>query len=47
MRQAFVGELVEHVEYPILASIVGAILDEVIAPDMIAVPLALPHEEHS
>src|SRR5262245_12308730 len=35
-RQAFVGELVEHVEHPILASIVGAILDEVIGPDMIA-----------
>jgi hypothetical protein len=32
-----VGELVEHIEHPILASIVGAILDEVIAPDMIAV----------
>jgi hypothetical protein len=30
------GELVEHVEHPILASIVGAILDEVIGPDMIA-----------
>jgi hypothetical protein len=29
-RQAFMGELVEHVEHPILASIVGAILDEVI-----------------
>ncbi len=35
-RQTFVGELVEHVEHPILASIVGAILDEVIGPDMIA-----------
>jgi hypothetical protein len=35
--QAFVGELVEHVEHPILASIVGAVLDEVVGPDMIAV----------
>jgi len=35
-RQTFVGELVEHVEHPVLASIVGAILDEVIGPDMIA-----------
>jgi hypothetical protein len=31
------GELIEHVEHPILASIVGPILDEVIGPDMIAV----------
>ena len=35
-RQAFMGELVEHVEHPILASIVGAVLDKVIGPDMIA-----------
>ena len=35
-RQAFMGELVEHVEHPVPASIVGAILDEVIGPDMIA-----------
>ena len=35
-RQRFVGELVEHVEHPVLATIVGAILDEVIGPDMIA-----------
>ena len=35
-RQTFVGELVEHVEHPISAPIVGAILDEVIGPDMIA-----------
>src|ERR1700747_2204158 len=35
-RQAFMGELVEHVEHPVLATIVGAILDEVIGPDMIA-----------
>jgi hypothetical protein len=31
-----VGELVEHAEHPALATIVGAILDEVIGPDMIA-----------
>jgi hypothetical protein len=31
------AELVEHVEHPILASIVGAILDKVVGPDMIAV----------
>jgi len=31
-----VGELVEHVEHPVLATIVGVILDEVIGPDMIA-----------
>ena len=34
-RQTFVGKLVEHVEHPVLASLVGAILDEVIGPDMI------------
>jgi hypothetical protein len=27
-RQAFMDELTEHVEHPILASIVGAVLDE-------------------
>jgi hypothetical protein len=26
------GELVEHVEHPVLATIVGAILDEVVGP---------------
>jgi hypothetical protein len=36
-RQAFMAELVDHVEHPILASIVGAVLDEVVGPDMIAV----------
>jgi hypothetical protein len=30
------AELVEHVGHPIVASIVGAILDEVIGPDIIA-----------
>ena len=36
-RQAFVGELVDHIEHPIFASIVRAVLDEVIGPDVIAV----------
>src|SRR5262245_36585500 len=31
------GELVEHVEHPIPASIVGAVLDKVVGPDVIAV----------
>ena len=35
-RQAFMGELVEHVEHPILASVMGAVLDKVVGPDMIA-----------
>jgi hypothetical protein len=35
-RQAFMGELVEHVEHPIFASVMGAVLDEVVGPDMIA-----------
>src|SRR5262249_51326999 len=35
-RQAFMAELVEHVEHPILASLVGAVLDKVVGPDMIA-----------
>src|SRR6266480_3273454 len=35
-RQAFMGELVEHVEHPIFASIMGAVLDKVVGPDMIA-----------
>jgi hypothetical protein len=30
------AELVEHVEHPILALIVGVVLDKVVAPDMIA-----------
>src|SRR5215813_12816896 len=34
-RQAFMGELVEHVEHPIFASVMGAVLDEVVGPDMI------------
>ena len=36
-RQAFVGKLVDHIEHAILASIVGAVLDEVVGPDVIAV----------
>src|SRR5262249_27177997 len=43
-RQTFVGELVEHVEHPVLATIVGAILDEVIGPDMIALLRPQPDE---
>jgi hypothetical protein len=34
---SFMGELVEHVEHPIFASIVGAVRDKVIGPDMSAV----------
>jgi hypothetical protein len=36
-RQTFMGELVEHVEHPVLASLVGAVLDKVVGPDVIAV----------
>ena len=36
-RQAFVGELVDHVEHAILPSIMGAVLDKVVGPDVIAV----------
>jgi hypothetical protein len=32
-----VGELVDHIEHSILPSIVGAVLDEVVGPDVIAV----------
>src|SRR6516162_2810425 len=35
-RQAFMGELVEHVELPIPACIVGAVLDKIVGPDRIA-----------
>jgi hypothetical protein len=35
-RQTFVAELVEHVEHSVLATIMGAILDKVVGPDMIA-----------
>lgn len=30
------GELVDHIEHSIFSSIVGAVLDEVIGPDVIA-----------
>jgi hypothetical protein len=36
-RQAFVGKLVNDIEDPISASIVGAVLDKVVGPDVIAV----------
>jgi hypothetical protein len=36
-RQAFMGKLVDHIEHSILPSIVGAVLDKVVGPDMIAV----------
>ena len=42
-RQAFMAELVEHVEHPILASVMGAVLDEVVGLDMIALLRAQPH----
>jgi Transposase DDE domain group 1 len=35
-RQAFVGKLVNDIEHPISASIVDAILDNVVGPDVIA-----------
>src|SRR5215475_12823426 len=35
-RQAFMAELVEHVEHAVLASLVGAVLDKIVGPDMIA-----------
>jgi hypothetical protein len=34
-RQTFVGELVDHVEHAVFAAIVGAVLDEVIGPDVV------------
>jgi hypothetical protein len=41
------GEIVEHVEHPILASIVGAVLDKVVGPDMIAVLRPQPNARSS
>jgi hypothetical protein len=35
-RQAFVGKLVNDIEHPISASVVGAVLDKVVGPDVIA-----------
>jgi hypothetical protein len=42
-RQAFVGELVDHIEHAIFPSIVGAVIDEVVGPDVIAVLGTQPH----
>ena len=42
-RQTFMAELVEHVEHPILTSIVGAVLDKVVGLDMIALLRAQPN----
>ena len=36
-RQAFMRELVDEVEHPVLLSLMGAVLDEVIGPDMVPV----------
>ena len=41
--QAFVGKLVNDIEHPISASIVGAILDKVVGPDVIAPLRAQPN----
>src|SRR3974377_1715277 len=35
-RQAFVGKLVDHIEHSIFPSVMGAILDKVVGPDVIA-----------
>jgi hypothetical protein len=34
-RQALARELVEHAQHPVLPAVMGAILDEVIGPDMV------------
>src|SRR4051812_12336148 len=34
-RQALACELVDHVQHPVLAPVVGAMLDEVIGPDVV------------
>ena len=34
-RQAFVRELVDDIEHPVLPAVVGAILDEVVGPDVV------------
>ena len=36
-RQAFMGELVDDVEHPVFAALMGAILDEVVGPDVIGI----------
>ncbi len=35
--EAFAGELVDDVEHPILPPLMGAILDEVVGPDMVGI----------
>ena len=42
-RQAFVGKLVNDIEHPISASIVGAVLDKIVGPDVITVLRAQPN----
>ena len=42
-RQAFMGELVNDTEHPISASIVGAVLNKVVGPDVITVLRAQPN----
>ena len=41
-RQAFMGELVDHVEHAVPPSVMGSILDEVVRPNVIAVLRAQP-----
>jgi hypothetical protein len=36
-RQALVGELVDDVEHAVLPSLMGAVLDEVVGPDVVRV----------
>ena len=33
--RALVRELIDHIEHPVLAAIMGAVLDEVVGPDMV------------
>jgi hypothetical protein len=40
---ALMENAAEHVEHPILASVMGAVLDEVVGPDMIALLRAQPN----
>jgi len=42
-RQAFPCELIDHHQHPQLAIILGAVLDEVVAPYMIGAQSVLPH----
>ena len=34
-RQALTGELIEDIQHPVLATVMGAMLDEVVGPDMV------------